>query len=52
MSPHSRTRALGGVGEEIRRRHSWLELLQTSGPFLTLPVVHRVFENGLPGPPG
>jgi hypothetical protein len=37
----------GGVGEEIRRRHSWLELLQTSGPFLTLPVVHRVFPNGL-----
>ena len=51
MSPHSRTRALGGVGEEIRRRHSWLELLQTSGPFLTLPVVHRVFENGLPPVP-
>ena len=25
----------------------WLELLQISGPFLTLPVVHRVFPNGL-----
>jgi hypothetical protein len=42
-----RSRLPGGVGEEIRRRHSWLELLQTSGPFLTLPVVHRVFPNGL-----
>ncbi|MCX4826847.1 BREX-1 system adenine-specific DNA-methyltransferase PglX [Streptomyces sp. NBC_01142] len=38
----------GGINEDIRRRHSWLELLQTSGPFLTLPVVHRVFPNGLP----
>jgi hypothetical protein len=51
MSPRGRTRAPGGVGEQIRRRHSWLELLQTSGPFLTLPVVHRVFENGLPPVP-
>jgi hypothetical protein len=40
-------RTPGGVGEEIRKRHSWLELLQVSGPFLTLPVVHRVFPNGL-----
>ena len=43
-----RRRQSGGVGEEIRRRHGWLELLQTSGPFLTLPVVHRVFPDGLP----
>ena len=43
-----RRRQSGGVSEEIRRRHGWLELLQTSGPFLTLPVVHRVFPNGLP----
>jgi hypothetical protein len=42
-----RSRMPGGISEEIRRRHSWLELLQTSGPFLTLPVVHRVFPNGL-----
>ena len=42
-----RTRTPGGVSEEIRKRHSWLELLQISGPFLTLPVVHRVFPNGL-----
>jgi hypothetical protein len=40
-------RTPGGVSEEIRKRHSWLELLQISGPFLTLPVVHRVFQNGL-----
>ena len=38
-------RAPGGVSEQIRRRHEWLELLQTSGPFLTLPVVNRVFPN-------
>ncbi|TVZ00015.1 hypothetical protein EAS64_38680 [Trebonia kvetii] len=40
-----------GVSEEIRKRHAWLELLQVSGPFLTLPVVHRVFPNGLPEVP-
>jgi len=39
------------VSEESRRRHAWLELLQTSGPFLTLPVVSRVFPNGLPQVP-
>ena len=37
-----------GVSEEVRKRHAWLELLQVSGPFLTLPVAHRVFPNGLP----
>lgn len=31
-----------------RDRHAWLELLQRSGPFLTLPVVERVFPDGLP----
>lgn len=31
------------AGEQARRRHGWLELVQTSGPFLTLPVVDRVF---------
>lgn len=31
-----------------RDKHNWLELLQTSGPFLTLPVMNRVFPNGLP----
>ena len=50
MSPRGR-RSPGGVSEEIRRRHSWLELVQTSGPFLTLPVVHRVIPNGLPRVP-
>jgi hypothetical protein len=40
-----------GVSEEVRKRHAWLELLQVSGPFLTLPVVHRVFPNGLPEVP-
>jgi len=50
VSPRRR-RASGGVSEEIRRRHGWLELLQASGPFLTLPVVHRVFPDGLPPVP-
>ena len=36
------------AGEAARRRHSWLELVHTSGPFLTLPVVDRVWPNGLP----
>ena len=34
-----------------RDRNNWLELLQTSGPFLTLPVMNRVFPNGLPTVP-
>ncbi|MFH8681262.1 Eco57I restriction-modification methylase domain-containing protein [Streptomyces lydicus] len=38
----------GQVNEGMRRRHAWLELLQTSGPFLTLPVVQRAFPDGLP----
>ena len=49
--PEGARRSTGGAGEEIRRRHAWLELLQTSGPFLTLPVVHRVFPDGLPPVP-
>jgi len=36
------------AGEAARRRHPWLELLQTSGPFLTLPVVDRVWPTGVP----
>jgi hypothetical protein len=51
VSPPGRGRRSGGVSEEIRRRHAWLELLQTSGPFLTLPVVHRAFPDGLPPVP-
>jgi len=39
------------AGEAARWRHSWLELIQTSGPFLTLPVVDRVFPDGLPEVP-
>jgi len=51
VTRRGRRRPAGGVSEEIRRRHGWLELLQTSGPFLTLPVVHRVFPDGLPSVP-
>lgn len=36
------------AGEAARRRHPWLELLQVSGPFVSLPVVDRVFPNGMP----
>jgi hypothetical protein len=32
-------------------RHAWLELLQSSGPFLTLPVAERVWPTGLPAVP-
>lgn len=30
------------------KSHPWLELLQTSGPFLTLPVLKRVFGDTVP----
>jgi len=43
-----RRRRTYSAGEAARRRHSWLELVHTSGPFLTLPVVDRVWPNGLP----
>jgi hypothetical protein len=43
-----RRRRRYAAGEAARRRHSWLELVQTSGPFLTLPVADRAFPDGLP----
>ena len=45
------SRVPGGVSEEVRRRHEWLELLPASGPFLTLPVVNRVMPNFPAGVP-
>lgn len=33
------------------RRHSWLELLQQSGPFLTIPVADQTWPTGLPTVP-
>jgi hypothetical protein len=33
------------------RRHGWLELLQQSGPFLTIPVADQVWPAGLPAVP-
>lgn len=30
------------------KSHAWLELLQTAGPFLTLPVLKRVFGDTVP----
>ncbi len=36
---------MSGLGS---RSHGWLELLQTSGPFLTLPVLKRVFGSTVP----
>ncbi len=47
MSPVRRRRRYS-AGEAARRRHGWLELVQLSGPFLTLPVADRAFPNGLP----
>jgi hypothetical protein len=37
----------GSQAQRALRRHAWLELVQTSGPFLTLPVVDRVFPDGV-----
>lgn len=39
------------AGEAARRRHAWLELVQRSGPFLTLPVVDRVWPDPVPAVP-
>jgi hypothetical protein len=47
VSPRRRSSA----SADARRRHGWLELLQTSGPFLTLPVMERMFPDGLPPVP-
>jgi hypothetical protein len=33
------------------QRHAWLELLQQSGPFLTVPVADEVWPAGLPAVP-
>src|SRR5687768_17582007 len=33
------------------RRHSWLELLQQSGPFLTVPVADEIWPTGIPAVP-
>jgi hypothetical protein len=41
----------GGRAGQARHRHSWLELVQTTGPFLTLPVVDRVLPDGPPAVP-
>jgi len=43
-----RRRRTYSAGEAARRRHAWLELIQTSGLFLTLPVVDRAWPDGLP----
>lgn len=47
MSPRRRS-APGSQAEQARRRQTWLELIQTSGPFLTLPVADRALPNGPP----
>ena len=46
-----RRRRYHPASEAARRRHPWLELLQTSGPFITLPVVDRVWPTGVPRVP-
>ena len=49
MSPARVTRRRAGSrSTQARRRHGWLELVQTSGPFLTLPVIDRVLPDGPP----
>jgi hypothetical protein len=39
------------VSSNAARRHAWLELLQQSGPFLTIPVADRIWPTGLPAVP-
>ena len=39
------------AGAAAARRHAWLELLQTSGPFLTVPVADQTWPIGLPAVP-
>lgn len=39
------------AGSAAARRHAWIDLLQTSGPFLTVPVADRVWPAGLPAVP-
>lgn len=36
------------AGAAAARRHSWLELLQAAGPFLTIPVADQVWPAGIP----
>jgi len=52
LSPVRVARPRGGATSAgARKRHSWLELVQTSGPFLTLPVLDRVLPDGPPAVP-
>jgi hypothetical protein len=46
MPPRRRQPRSGHVGLDAAR--SWLELVQSSGPFLTAPVVGRVWPQGMP----
>lgn len=39
------------TADAAARRHGWLELLQISGPFLTVPVTDTVWPTGLPAVP-
>jgi hypothetical protein len=39
------------MSSNAARRHAWLELLQQSGPFLTVPVADRIWPAGLPAIP-
>jgi len=39
------------AGSAAARRHAWIDLLQTSGPFLTVPVADRAWPAGLPAVP-
>ena len=40
-----------GAAARAAQRHGWLELLQQSGPFLTVPVADQVWPTGLPAVP-
>jgi hypothetical protein len=42
---------VSGASARAAQRHGWLELLQQSGPFLTVPVADQVWPTGLPAVP-
>jgi len=49
--PADPTRDPMSAGAAAARRHAWLELLQTAGPFLTIPVADQVWPAGIPAVP-
>jgi hypothetical protein len=49
MSPR-RAAPRGTASAAAARRHAWLELIEISGPFVTVPVADQVWPTGIPAP--